>query len=197
MRKSRVEAAKTRERIVTAAAREFRSHGIEATGLADLMKAAGLTHGGFYKHFESKGQLVAEACAATLTPSEAAAYMPPKAAAKKKGREALKARAAAYLSPGHRDNPQAGCPFAALGSELARADDEARATLTAGLQRGLDLFAEHFDNVSPGEARRRAIVMASLMVGALTLARVVDDPKVSDTILRTGVEAVLRLYAEE
>src|SRR6187399_1297164 len=63
MRKSRVEAAKTRERIVSAAATEFRRHGIEATGLADLMKAAGLTHGGFYKHFESKGQLVAEACA--------------------------------------------------------------------------------------------------------------------------------------
>jgi TetR/AcrR family transcriptional repressor of nem operon len=197
MRKSRVEAEKTRERIVAAASREFRRNGIEATGLADLMKAAGLTHGGFYKHFESKGQLVAEACAATLLPSEATAFLPPKSAAKKKGREALKARAAAYLSPGHRDNPQAGCPFAALGSELARADDETRATLTAGLLQGIDLFAEHFDNVPPAEARRRAIVMASLMSGALTLARVVDDPKLSNTILRTGLEAVLRLYAEE
>lgn len=197
MRKSRVEAAKTRERIVTAAAREFRCHGIEATGLAGLMKAAGLTHGGFYKHFESKGQLVAEACAATLSPAEASAYLPPKATAKKKGREALKARAAAYLSAGHRDNPQAGCPFAALGSELARADEETRATLTAGLLQGLGLFAEHFDNVRPEEARRRAIVMASLMTGALTLARVVDDPKLSNTILRTAVAAVVRLYTEE
>src|SRR5467141_5158069 len=63
MRKSRIEAAKTRERIVTAAAAEFRQHGIVATGLADLMKAAGLTHGGFYRHFDSKDQLVAEASA--------------------------------------------------------------------------------------------------------------------------------------
>ena len=66
MRKSRIEAAKTRERIVTAAAAEFRQHGIAATGLADLMKAAGLTHGGFYRHFESKDQLVAEACSAAI-----------------------------------------------------------------------------------------------------------------------------------
>jgi TetR/AcrR family transcriptional repressor of nem operon len=197
MRKSRVEAAKTRERIVAAAAAEFRRHGIAATGLIDLMKAAGLTHGGFYKHFASKGQLVAEACAAAMSPSEAAAMLPPEAAATKKGREGLKARAAAYLSAGHRDNPQAGCPFAALGSELARADDETRATLTAGLLRGIDVFAGHFDNARPGEARRRAIVMASLMTGALTLARVVDDPELSNTILRTAVEAVTRLYAEE
>src|SRR3984893_9507258 len=81
MRKSRVEAAKTRERIVAAAAAEFRRHGIAATGLADLMKAAGLTHGGFYPHFTSKGQLVAEACADALTPSELAALLPPKDAA--------------------------------------------------------------------------------------------------------------------
>ena len=123
--------------------------------------------------------------------------LPPEAAATKKGREGLKARAAAYLSAGHRDNPQAGCPFAALGSELARADDETRATLTAGLLRGIDVFAGHFDNARPDEARRRAIVMASLMTGALTLARVVDDPELSNTILRTAVEAVTRLYAEE
>src|SRR6476469_8997074 len=75
MRKSRIEAAKTRERIVTAAAAEFRQHGIAATGLADLMKAAGLTHGGFYRHFASKDQLVAEACSAALaaTTEQAAA----------------------------------------------------------------------------------------------------------------------------
>jgi len=197
MRKSRVEAVKTRERIVAAAAQKFRRQGIAATGLIDLMKAAGLTHGGFYKHFDSKDQLVAEACAAALRRSELAAILPSQAAATKKGRDGLKARAAAYLSAGHRDNPQAGCPFAALGSELARADDETRARLTAGLLQGLDVFAGHFDNVRPDEARKRAIAMASLMVGALTLARVVDDPKLSNTILRTAVEAVTRLYAEE
>ena len=144
-----------------------------------------------------KDQLVTEACAATFSPSELAAILPPKTAAKKKGRDGLKARAAAYLSAGHRENPQAGCPFAALGSELASADDETRATLTAGLRQGIELFAEYFDNVRPDEARRRAIVVASLMSGALTLAWVVDDPKLSDAILRNATEAVCRLYDQE
>src|SRR5258707_8674779 len=107
MRKSREEAAQTRKRIVTAASEEFRKNGIVATGLNDLMRAAGLTHGGFYKHFASKDQLVAEACAEALkTILEMLA-----AAASEKG-------AAAYLSTGHRDNPATGCPLSATGSEL-------------------------------------------------------------------------------
>src|SRR5262244_1986400 len=109
MRKSRIEAAKTRERIVTAAAAEFRQHGIAATGLADLMKAAGLTHGGFYRHFASKDQLVAEATTAALDALlEGMAAHP-----------TVSAAVAAYLSTRHRDNPASGCPLAALGGELA------------------------------------------------------------------------------
>src|ERR1700675_5069720 len=108
MRKWREEAAKTRKRIVTAAAGQFRKNGIVATGLADLMTAAGLTHGGFYKHFESKDQLVAEACAEAVEVLmgrlTAAASAGPGAAV------------AAYLSTVHRDNPEAGCPLAAIGS---------------------------------------------------------------------------------
>src|SRR5262245_55975207 len=112
MRKSRAEAAETRRRIVRAAARRFREQGIAATGLADLMEAAGLTHGGFYKHFSSKDQLVAEATAEALgTLLEEMAALPTVGAA-----------VAAYLSPRHRDNPASGCPLAALGGELARSD---------------------------------------------------------------------------
>src|SRR5215468_5301825 len=93
MRKSRIEAAKTRERIVTAAAAEFRQHGIAGTGLADLMKAAGLTHGGFYRHFKSKDQLVAEACsAAVATMTERVAS----SASRKRGRKCLEAAVAAH-----------------------------------------------------------------------------------------------------
>src|SRR5215468_6222527 len=93
MRKSRSEAAKTRERIVTAAAAEFRQHGIAATGLADLMKAAGLTHGGFYRHFASKDQLVAEACsAAVATMNERVAS----SASRERGRKGLEAAVAAH-----------------------------------------------------------------------------------------------------
>src|SRR6476646_6385709 len=106
MRKSREEAAQTRRRIVEAASCEFRKCGIVATGLNDLMRAAGLTHGGFYKHFESKDQLVAEACAdaVEMTICERLA-----AAASEKG-----GAAAAYFSVGHRDNPATGCPLSAI-----------------------------------------------------------------------------------
>src|SRR3954469_8038444 len=102
MRKSREEAAQTRKRIVTAAAGEFRKSGIVATGLNDLMKAAGLTHGGFYKHFESKDQLVAEACA------EAVEALIEKVSAAGPG------AGATYPSPRHRDHPADGCPLAAI-----------------------------------------------------------------------------------
>src|SRR5258707_3203845 len=105
MRKSREEAAQTRKRIVTAASEEFRKNGIVATGLNDLMKAADLTHGGFYKHFESKDQLVAEACA------EAVEAMIERLTA------AGSSAVAMYLSTRHRDDPAVGCPLAAIGSE--------------------------------------------------------------------------------
>src|SRR5262245_41150792 len=133
MRKSRIEAAKTRERIVTAAAAEFRQHGIAATGLADLMKAAGLTHGGFYRHFASKEQLVAEACSAAIaTMTERMGS----SASRKRGRKGLETAVADYLSTEHRDNPRDGCPLAALGSEMARADTQTRAAATTGFLKG-------------------------------------------------------------
>src|SRR5262249_2333085 len=129
MRKSRIEAAKTRERIVTAAAAEFRQHGIAATGLADLMKAAGLTHGGFDRHFASKDQLVAQAWEAEIgMMTERVAS----GAAGKRGRKGLEGGVAGYLSTEHRENPRDGCPIAALGSEMARADTQTRAAATAG-----------------------------------------------------------------
>ena len=127
MRKSREEAAQTRKRIVEAASCEFRKNGIVATGLNDLMKAAGLTHGGFYKHFESKDQLVAEACAEAVE----TAILESLAGAASEGA----GFAAAYLSTGHRDSPATGCPLSAIGSELARSDEKTRAAATAGFLR--------------------------------------------------------------
>src|SRR5262249_55163595 len=123
MRKSKQETALTRARIVKAAASEFRQHGIVATGLADLMSAAGLTHGGFYRHFASKDQLVAEARPAALaaTTDKFAAT-----ASREPGRRGLEAVVCKYLSTVHRDNRREGCPLAALGSELARADTQTR-----------------------------------------------------------------------
>src|SRR5690348_18403319 len=112
MRRSKQDAAETRQRIVSAAAAEFRRNGISDTGLKDLMKAAGLTHGGFYKHFESKDQLVAEACAAAVDAAIASWGM--------EAQPMINAAVAAYLSTRHRDDPASGCPLAAIGSELTR-----------------------------------------------------------------------------
>ena len=187
MRKSRIEAAKTRERIVTAAAAEFRQHGIAATGLADLMKAAGLTHGGFYRHFASKDQLVAEACSAAIaTMAERVAS----SASRERGRKGLEAAVADYLSTEHRDNPRDGCPLAALGSEMARADTQTRAAATAGFLKLVDALAGGFAEGTPDEARRRAMVAALTLIGALTVSRVVTDQALSDAILRNAEDSI-------
>ena len=144
MRKSREEAAQTRRQIVEAASSEFRKNGIVATGLNDLMKAAGLTHGGFYKHFASKDQLVAEATVAALDSIiEELAAQP-----------TVNSAVAAYLSTRHRDSPASGCPLAALGGELARSDKRARAAATAGFVRLVDILA---GKARPADFRRRAL----------------------------------------
>ena len=170
MRKSRKEAAETRERIVWAAAREFRERGIVATGLADLMKAAGLTHGGFYKHFASKDQLVAEATAAAMGSilEELAAH------------PTVNSAVAGYLSTRHRDKPASGCPLAALGGELARSDTKARAAATAGFVRLVEILS---GKARSADARRQALVAAVTIIGAVTMSRVVSEPKLSAEIL--------------
>jgi TetR/AcrR family transcriptional regulator, transcriptional repressor for nem operon len=187
MRKSRQEAAKTRERIVTVAAEEFREHGIVATGLTELMSAAGLTHGGFYRHFDSKDELVKEASAAALaTILDGLAA----AAAGKRGRTGLKAVAAKYLSTEHRDHSREGCPLAALGSELARADAEIRDAATVGFLRLVDILAEQFDQTHPSEGKKKASVAAVTMIGAVTMSRVVTDAALSTSLLRNALECL-------
>ena len=176
MRKSKEEAALTRKRIVTTAAAVFRKNGIVATGLNDLMKAAGLTHGGFYKHFESKDQLVAEACA------EALETLIAKLTTAGSGRPGT--AAATYLSTDHRDHPSEGCPLAAIGSELSRCDEKTRDLATTGFLKLVDIMAAQFGAAKTAEARRRALVAVSTMIGALTMSRIVSDPELSAEILR-------------
>ena len=185
MRKSKQEAAKTRERIVTVAAEEFREHGLVATGLADLMSAAGLTHGGFYRHFDSKDELIKEASAAAF-----ATILDGLATAAKRGRTGLKSVAAKYLSTEHRDHPREGCPLAALGSELARADAEIRDAATAGFLRLVDILAEQFEQTHPSEAKKKASVAAVTMIGALTMSRIVTDAALSKSLLRNAEECL-------
>src|SRR5258707_15854624 len=117
MKRSKQEAAETRKRIVETAATEFRRNGIDGTGLADLMGAAGLTHGGFYRHFDSKDHLGAESCAA---PVDSVGETLNSALSKKGKRNGLEAAAGSYLAKDPADNSSNGCPFAALARELFR-----------------------------------------------------------------------------
>jgi TetR/AcrR family transcriptional regulator, transcriptional repressor for nem operon len=181
MRKSRQEAAETRKRIVEVAAAEFRKNGIARTGLADVMAAAGLTHGGFYKHFASKEELVAEACLQALHDNVGHIAQ---VIDKKKGKRALKAAAEDYLSTGHRDGVGDGCLFAALASELASSGDQARGAATEGLKQVLAILAAKGDSDDARTAEANAVVMWSTMVGALTLSRMVSDPVLSNKILK-------------
>ena len=181
MKKSKVETAETRRRIVKTAAREFRRNGIHATGLADVMAAAGLTHGGFYRHFDSKDQLVAEACAAGM---ESVVETAQDEACKCDGKGSFKAIVDNYLTLEHRDNLSEGCPLAGLGSELARADDESRAAISAGLLRLVDVLAKQMPHRKREVAKSDALFALSAMVGAVTLSRLVADPELSRAILR-------------
>jgi TetR/AcrR family transcriptional repressor of nem operon len=178
MRVTREEAAASRERIVESAARLFRERGLEGIGVADLMQDAGLTHGGFYGHFASKDELKVEACARAL--SRAVARWTHLVESEKAPVAAL---AKAYLSARHRDDPGGGCAFAAIGGEAARDAPAVRRVFTEGLRKLLAVLAR----VSPGRSaaarRRQAIATYASLVGAIVLARAVDDAKLSEEIL--------------
>ena len=181
MRKSKQEAAATRQRIIMAAAAAFRKNGIAGTGLSDLMAAAGLTHGGFYRHFDSKDQIVAEACTAAV---DSLVGQLAAAASGKSPQRGLKTIAENYLSAAHRDEPADGCPLAALGSEMARADQRTRDAATQAFLKLVEVIAAQFGKARPEVVRRRALVAAATMIGALTMSRVVTDSELSAGILR-------------
>jgi len=181
MRKSRQETAETRQRIVEAGSAEFRRNGIDRTGLSDLMAAAGLTHGGFYKHFESKEQAVEESLALAM---ESMVETWTRTLSAAPGARGLQAAIAEYLSIDHRDDAAGGCPFAALGSEVARGSDSVREATTTGFVKMVDLIASQLDGMTPAAARKEALWMLSTMIGAVTMARVVTDPDLSVSILR-------------
>ena len=186
MRVSRETFAETRERIIDTAARLFREKGFDGIGLGDIMKAAGLTHGGFYGHFGSKEDLEAQALSLALARSvtnwsqliDSVAARP------------LSALASQYLCPDHRANVGEGCALAALGVDTAREGERVRRALTAGLEPLLALLS----NVMPGRSRaqrhRQAIVTIAEMVGAIMLARAVNDPALSDEILASTAEFI-------
>jgi len=184
MRKSKAETAETRRRIVAAATEEFRKHGLYETGLMEVMAAAGLTQGGFYRHFKSKDQLITEACTAGLqNAAEAIAATAEATAEDGDGKCGLQAIVDNFLSPDHRDDRWEGCPLVSLGSELARADTATREAATDGFNRLVDVVAKQLPLTKPELARERAEFIVCAMVGAVTMARMVTDADLSASIL--------------
>jgi TetR/AcrR family transcriptional repressor of nem operon len=186
MKVSRAEAAQNRERIIEVAARLFRERGFDGIGVAELMKFAGLTHGGFYGHFASKEDLMAQACARALEGSLDAMHK----AAEGGGGNALSAVAAAYLSPAHRDRPGEGCALAALGAEAARHGSPVRGAFTQGVRSLVDMLTRLLPGKSKRAKRERALAIFASMVGALVLARAVDDAELSEEVLQSVLASI-------
>ena len=179
MRVSREKAAAHRERIIEAASALFRAKGFDGIGVADIMKAADLTHGGFYGHFSSKDDLVAQSNKRTM--ARAAENWSKITAADAK--EPFRALLGHYLSPRHRDDPGHGCGFAALGNDVARSSKVVRKAFAEGLEPSLDILAAAIPGKSKAVRRRKALTAMAALVGALTLARAVEDTDLSDEML--------------
>ncbi len=175
----------THERIVEAAARAIRRSGYGGTGVADIMQDAGLTHGGFYAHFASREAMLAEA--ADRAGAEGVAAVARIAAAAPPQR-ALQALLRAYLSKAHVDGVETGCAVAALGSEMPRQAPEVRRAATRRIKEMIDLVARQSPDWGQPGAHQRALVTVATMVGALVLARAVDDPRLSDALREAALK---------
>jgi TetR/AcrR family transcriptional regulator, transcriptional repressor for nem operon len=180
MKKSKVETAETRKRIIEVASRQFRRNGINATGLSEVMSEAGLTHGGFYRHFDSKNQLVAEACEAGMSAMVDALGAPTSEGDSKNPFESI---VDIYVSERHRDNAEGGCPLAGTGSELARADLQTREAAARGINHMVDLMAKGMQDRPADVAHSDAVFALAAMVGAVTMSRIIENPDVSASVL--------------
>lgn len=187
MGSSQADKAASHERIVKAASRTIRRDGIDNVGVGGLMKQAGLTHGGFYRHFESREDLVAEAIDAALAHGSRRVRQ----ASQLGGPEALAAMIDGYLSRLHRDKPETGCAVAALPTDIARCGPRARAAYSRQVRSYIDLLTE----LAPDRDRDKGQLILAALVGALVLARAVDDRDLSDGILEM-VNRALHSYVD-
>lgn len=172
------------ERILQAATRAIRRSGYAGTGVADIMREAGLTHGGFYAHFASREAMLAEAAdragAETVTFLEQFATAAPP-------QDAYHALLKTYLSRAHVERAETGCPVAALGSEMPRQASEVRQAATRRIKDMIDLVARHAPDGGKPDGRRKALATTATMIGALILARAVDDRQLGDDVLAAAL----------
>lgn len=186
MKVTREQAAQNRERIVETAAQLFRERGFEGIGVASLMKEVGLTHGGFYGHFASKDDLIAEASACALKRS----LTDWNEFVDRASGDPLSAIAGRYLSRKHRDNPGEGCLLAALGPEVSRQGPTVRHAVTDSIRSAIDFLAKLLPDKTKAAKRQKAINAYATLVGTMVMARAVDDPILSQEILDAGLAKV-------
>jgi TetR/AcrR family transcriptional repressor of nem operon len=193
MKLTKEKAAENRQSIIETAGRLFREHGFDGVGVADLMKAAGFTHGGFYNHFSSKAALAAAAASSGLKHSHSK-LSDLLMNEQRPGSSGLRKHVEHYLSPEHRDDRAGGCTIASLACDAARGNEEIQAGFAPGIEEALNIFASYFAKVESNDqgsafsARERAIQLVSELVGAVILARAVAhaNPSLSDQILQVS-----------
>jgi TetR/AcrR family transcriptional repressor of nem operon len=190
MRVSKEKAAHNREQILTAAARLFREQGIGATGVDSITEDAGLTHGAVYSQFGSKEAIAAEAVQLALTRSK---HLWDRMAERKGRKKVFPAIVEQYLSPAHRDHAGQGCVIAAIGSEIARQPRSVRDSFTREFKHSLEYLADLMrENKSAARSTEDAIAAFVSMVGALIIARAVNDETLSDLILKSTAKRVVQ-----
>jgi AcrR family transcriptional regulator len=175
----------TRQRIIETAGRRLKRDGIDGSGVATLMKDAGLTNGAFYAHFSSKEDLVATAVSDQLRDQRE------RLAAVAPGRDGLEQIVRAYLSPEHRDNPEEGCPSAALLDEITRCTDPTKQAYTDSVLAFIDDIAARLAPHDPPSARVTTLSVYALMIGTLQLSRALADRQLADDILEQGIRNAL------
>lgn len=191
MRVSRLQAEENRQTVINVASRLFREHGFDGIGLKDLMEAAGLTQGAFYKQFASKEDLAVQASRRAL---ESASCRWTAAATANPG-DPLGPVIDFYLSAGHREERTDGCPIVALGSDVARHGVEVKESFEAGIRTHLEILGRLMSETQGEEFKGKAMAILSMMVGALTLSRVVNDPDLARAFLDTAAIQVRRIAA--
>ncbi len=186
MGSSQADKAANHDRIVNIAATKMRGSGISGVGVAEVMAEAGLTHGGFYRHFTSREELVGAAVERALALGSARTL----GAADEGGRPAFEAIVDDYLSPSHRAHPEAGCAVAGLAQDISRADDQSRQAYGQQVEQYLDLLTGLTSSSDKAADRRRAFLELSALVGAIAMARAVSDVDLSDEILTETAAAL-------
>jgi len=186
MRVSRIQAAENRQTVINVASRLFRERGFDGIGLKDLMEGAGLTQGAFYKQFDSKEDLAAQASRRALE----SASQRWSAAIAENPDDPLGAVIAFYLSAGHREEKLDGCPVVALGSDAARQGAGVKAAFEEGIKAYLEVLGPLLPKTDGEDSNRKAMVVLSTMVGAMTLARAVNDPNLAQAFQNAAVEHV-------